>query len=218
MTMRPMLFPLGVIMVAVLWLAPWSALGVGPFSTHMIVHIGLVALAAPVLVLGIAGTRFDPVARFAAWFPPIQVSMAEFLVVWGWHTPLLHHAARHSRVALVAEQSLFLITGLWLWFAVLGGAAEQRRQRAALGIIALLLTSIHMTLLGALLVLAPRALFGDHAPAGLGEFQLASAALDDQHMGGTIMLIVGGISYLAGGLGLTITLLRSTAVQPRVSL
>jgi putative membrane protein len=218
MTMHPTLFLLGIITLAVLWLSPWSALGVGPFSTHMIVHIGLVALAAPLIVLGIAGTRFDPVARFAAWFPPIQVSMAEFLVVWGWHTPLLHHAARHSRLALVAEQSLFLITGLWLWFAVLGGAAEQRRQRAALGIIALLLTSIHMTLLGALLVLAPRALFGDHAPAGAGELHLARAALDDQHTGGTIMLIVGGISYLAGGLGLTITLLRSTAVRPRVSL
>jgi putative membrane protein len=215
--MRPLLLLLGVITLAVLWLVPWSALGVAPFSTHMIVHIGLVAVAAPLLVLGIAGSQFDPVARFASWFPPIPVSMAEFLVVWGWHTPLLHHAARQSHVALIAEQSLFLVTGLWLWFAVFGGAAAQRRQRAATGIVALLLTSMHMTLLGALLVLAPRPLF-EHGDGASGVTHLNTAALDDQQLGGTIMLIVGGLAYLAGGLGLTKLLLRSGDFRPRLSL
>ena len=214
-----MLLLLGVITLAALWLTPWSALGVAPFSAHMIVHIGLVAVAAPLLVLGVAGSDVDPVVRFASWFPAIPISMAEFLIVWGWHTPLLHHAARQSRLAMIAEQSLFLFSGLWLWLAVFGGAAEQRRRRGPLGIVALLLTSIHMTLLGALLVLAPRPLF-EHvdAPADLGHLRAASRALDDQHLGGAIMLIVGGFSYLAGALGLTRMLLRRTALRPRLGL
>jgi putative membrane protein len=50
---------------------------------------------------------------------------------------------------------------------------------------------MHMTLLGALFALPPRPLY---AHAG---------SLADQHLGGVIMLLVGGASYLAGGLWLT---------------
>jgi putative membrane protein len=57
------------------------------------------------------------------------------------------------------------------------------------------LTSMHMTLLGALLALTPRALYAGHGSAGSG-----IGAVEDQHLGGAIMLIVGGVSYLAGAL------------------
>jgi putative membrane protein len=33
--------------------------------------------------------------------------------------------------------------------------------------------------------------------------------LDDQHLGGAIMLLVGGVAYLAGGVWLTAGLLRA---------
>ena len=61
---------------------------------------------------------------------------------------------------------------------------------------------MHMTLLGALLALAPRALY-QHATHFPGLTQL-----EDQHLGGAVMLIVGGASYLAGGLWLTAGLIR----------
>ena len=51
------------------------------------------------------------------------------------------------------------------------------------------------TLLGAVFVLTPRALY---ATATTPE------ALWEQHLGGGIMLLVGGASYLAGGLWLTV--------------
>ena len=73
-------------------------------------------------------------------------------------------------------------------------------MRAAAGVVALLLTSMHMTLLGALLALSPRPLY---AHAGHGP-----SALDEQHLGGAIMLGVGGVSYLAGGLWLSVRLLH----------
>ena len=59
-----------------------------------------------------------------------------------------------------------------------------------------------MTLLGALLALPPRALYAHHAEAG------ALAPLEDQHLGGAIMLVAGGVAYLAGGLALTVEILR----------
>ena len=72
-------------------------------------------------------------------------------------------------------------------------------MRAGAGVLALLLTSMHMTLLGALLALAPRPLYAH--PASV-------AALDEQHLGGAIMLAVGGVSYLAGGLWLSMRILQ----------
>ncbi len=100
------------------------------------------------------------------------------------------------------------------------------RGRRAAGIVGLLLTSMHMTLLGALLALTPRPLYqhlggmgdiggigGIVGIAGIGVL----SPLEDQHLGGAIMLLVGGIAYLAGGLWLTAGLLRSSAVtgEPR---
>src|SRR5688500_10885480 len=101
---RPIIFILAALTLAALWLTPWVSWGVAPFSSHMIVHMGIVAVAAPLLALGLAGTAFDPVARWPALFPPILVSLLEFVIVWVWHTPALHHAARHLDLAFVAEQ------------------------------------------------------------------------------------------------------------------
>lgn len=61
---------------------------------------------------------------------------------------------------------------------------------------------MHMTLLGALLALTPRPLY-----THTSEFSPLTP-IEDQHVGGAIMLLVGGISYLAGGLWLVIGLLR----------
>ncbi|HSQ13233.1 MAG TPA: cytochrome c oxidase assembly protein, partial [Candidatus Deferrimicrobium sp.] len=77
-----------------------------------------------------------------------------------------------------------------------------------------LLTSMHMTLLGVLLALAPRPLFA-HDTADATHALYSLAALADQQLGGAIMLLVGGVAYLAGGLWLTAGLLRSVDYRQR---
>jgi putative membrane protein len=169
--------------------------------------MGVVAIAAPFLALGIAGSSLDPVRKWPALFPPIPISVVELVVVWAWHAPVLHLAARHGIAALVAEQAAFLVAGVLVWLAAFGGDRAQRRERAGAGVAALLLTSMHMTLLGALLALSPRPLY-THA----GHFSRLTP-LEDQHLGGAIMLLIGGISYLAGGLWLTAGLVRGATTK-----
>jgi putative membrane protein len=166
------------------------------FTTHMVLHITVVAVVAPLVALAVAGRSIDPVRKAPRVFAPVQASFVELAVVWAWHTPALHHAGQHSAIWFAAEQAMFLTCGLWLWLSALGGDRDDR-DRAGAGVIALLLTSVHMTLLGALIALSTRALFGH--------------PLDDQHLGGAIMLLVGGLAYLAGGLGLVVRLLREGA-------
>ncbi|MBW3563288.1 MAG: cytochrome c oxidase assembly protein [Acidobacteria bacterium] len=172
----------GIALLAFLWLGPLPELAAHSFSAHMTLHMGVVAVAAPLIAIGI-GPR-----RLPAMFAPIPLSLVELIVVWAWHAPALHMSARHGPGVMVVEQSMFFAAGLLVWISSL--------HRIGTGIVALLLTSMHMTLLGALLALTPRSLYA-HA-----------TSLPDQHLGGAIMLLIGGVSYLFGGLWLTLRLLR----------
>jgi putative membrane protein len=208
--MRRWLALLGAVVLAFVWIGPLRALVPGAFSAHMTLHMAVVAVAAPLLALGVAGSRWDPVRRAPWLFPALIASLLELLLVWGWHTPALHRAARESTLAFVLEQASFLLSGLWLWLAAVGGDARSR-QRRGMGVLALLLTSMHMTLLGALLGLPPRPLYDlahshEHAHGALPPL----GALADQHLGGAIMILLGGLSYLVGGLWLSLSLVRDS--------
>ncbi|MBI2389692.1 MAG: cytochrome c oxidase assembly protein [Deltaproteobacteria bacterium] len=192
---RPWLFALGIAALAAAWGWPLPAFGVPPFSLHMAQHMIVVAIAAPLLALGIAGGPLDPAVRAPAVFSPIPASMVEMVVVWAWHAPAMHHLARHSTLGLLAEQATFLLAGVALWISVVGGGEALRRARAFAGVTGLLLTFMHMTLLGALVALTPRDLYGHH-----GHHPLPSLA--DQQIGGAVMLFVSGVVYLGGALAL----------------
>ena len=187
--MRVIALALGLLALAAAWLAPIPA---GHFTDHMTRHMLLVAVASPLLAVAAAGTRFDPALRAPRLLAPVPLSMLELIAVWAWHVPLLHGAAREHALVGAAEQATFLVTGLALWTASAGG--RPGRARTGAGVLALLLTSMHMTLLGALLALGTRPLY-------------THATLEDQHLGGAVMILVGGIAYLAGGLALAARLL-----------
>lgn len=208
-TYRLVLWNGGWMVLCLAWLSPLIDMARTAFFAHMMLHMMVVAIAAPMIAIAMAGARFDPV-RHAPWFfAAIPASVGELLLVWTWHLPVPHHWARYSTTGLVVEQASFLGVGLWLWLSAFGGETPRSRQRSAAGTIGLLLTSMHMTLLGALLALSPRPLFDHHHGTG------GMTPLEDQHLGGAVMLVVGGIAYLAGGLWLTIDLVRESSVHSR---
>lgn len=157
----------------------WGAGSNASFSVHMARHMVIVAVAAPLIVLGVPWLGSLPVS-------PLGATLVEFAVVWGWHLPALHEAARFSLVWYVAEQGSFLIAGGLIWIAVL------RRGAELAGAGGLLLTSMHMTLLGALLILGARPLYSAICYGG--------DPLEDQQLGGMIMLGLGTPVYLFAGL------------------
>jgi putative membrane protein len=199
--MRHFLLITGFLILAAAWLGPLPSLARMAFFAHMTMHMAVVAGAAPLIALGIASTSWDPVEKEPRLFAAIPASFLELIVVWAWHAPAAHHAARSSTAVMAVEQASFFLAGLLLWLSAFGGERRAEPSRAAAGVVGLLLTSMHMTLLGALLALAPRPLYAhSHGFAGW-------TAMEDQQLGGAIMLAAGGISYLIGGLGLTAKIL-----------
>jgi putative membrane protein len=182
------------ILLAALWLGPLPSLARASFTAHMTLHVGVIACAAPLLAFGLAGTARDPARAHPLLFAALPAAALELVIVWAWHAPVLHHAARGSTTGLMLEQASFLAAGWFVWMSALGGDPHDPGNRAGLGVVALLLTSMHMTLLGAVLSLGPRPLY--HG----GQELASAAALGDQHLGGAIMLMAGAAVYLIGGL------------------
>ncbi len=184
----------GIAVLATVWLGPLLTTWRESFASGMVAHMSVVAIAAPLIAIGLPD-RLRPGHAMPAALP-VLASLFELLVVWGWHAPAARLLAETSLAITMLEQASFLAAGLLLWSTSFAGC---ERIHAATGAGALLLTSIHMTLLGALLALSPRPLYGT------GEVTCFGVVLDagqDQQLGGVIMLAVGAVVYLVGGLRL----------------
>ena len=197
----------GIAVLLLAWAGPLPGLVAGSFAAHMTLHMTVVGIGVPLLAAGVG-----PWVGQQGWLRsqlalPIAVSIVDLVVVWGWHAPTLHHASRTTPLALAAEQASFALVSLLVWLVALASTAETRRSAALAGAMALFFTSMHMTLLGALIGLAPRPIYGEHLHGGPGGLP----ALVDQQLGGVIMLAIGGVIYLAGGLMLMARVLQRQA-------
>lgn len=194
----------GIVVLILAWAGPLPGMVPGSFAAHMTLHMTVVGIGIPLLAAGIG-----PWVAQREWLRsqvalPIAVSIIDLVVVWGWHAPVLHQASRTLPKALAAEQASFALVSLLVWLVALASTVETRRSAALAGAMALFFTSMHMTLLGALVGLAPRPVYGEHLHDAIGGLP----PLVDQQLGGVIMLAIGGVIYLAGGLMLIARVLQ----------
>jgi len=173
----------GLGLLAGLWAGPLPGLAGASMTAHMLLHLGVV-IAVPALLAPRWPARLP--APGPAWLA--AAALLEMAVVWGWHAPAAHFAARTTTAGLVAEQASFLAAGCLLWASV--GAAGRLGGAAVL-----LATVMHMTLLGALIGLSPRVLC-----VVPGALPFGLTALEDQQLAGALMAGLGGAAYLGAAL------------------
>jgi putative membrane protein len=176
--------------LAALWLSPLAPMSRTAFSIHMLLHLGVVVVAAPLIGFALA-RRLPPFAGFSealSWC--LLAGVFELVVVWGWHVPRLHDAAARSGGIFVLEQASFLLAGLALWTAAF---AARTRLAAGAAAIVLFFTFTHMTMFGLVLTLSPHLLYDPDLCRGAFGLE----RLDDQHLGGVLMAVGGGLPYLA---------------------
>lgn len=201
--MRRFYLTLGVLVLAMSWIGPLLILSRGSMAAHMFTHMGVVAIAAPLIALGLAHRSGLRKMQTLIGLP-IMASLVELVVVWGWHAPSARRWAENTLSGTVVEQASFLAAGLFLWLSCLAAANTDKAAHQAASAFGLLLTTIHMTLLGALLALSPRPLYGF---ADVTCFGTTLTAEQDQQLGAVAMLLVGAVAYLAGGVALLAGLL-----------
>ena len=187
-------------------LSPLHWLGERVFTLHMIEHEVVMALAAPLLVLARpAGAlawalpaawrrpmlRWRPRGLWAVLTAPVFATVAHGIAIWAWHVPALFDAAVQHVTLHRLQHLSFVLTALLFWWALL------RRCTAGAAAMHLFVTMLHTGLLGTLMALAPRVLYGAQtARSGL----LGLTALEDQQLAGLVMWIPAGTVYAGAAL------------------
>ncbi|HEX2079513.1 MAG TPA: cytochrome c oxidase assembly protein [Longimicrobium sp.] len=204
--------------------SPLHPLGEVLFSAHMAQHELLVAVAAPLLVLGrplvpllwavpvrwrrAAGGWAKSSSVRAGWravSAPLAAWLLHAAALWLWHLPAAYQAALGSAAVHAAQHAAFLGTGLLFWWALFHGREGRMGYGAA--VFYLFATAMHSGALGALLALSPTPWYpaygGVTAAWGL-------TPLEDQQLAGLIMWIPAGLSYLVAGLALLAAWMRES--------
>ena len=217
-------FALGIAVLLVALVSPLAALADRSFSMHMIEHEMLMVVAAPLLVRarpleawawalsiaardrGVRLTRATAVARsWRSATSPVSATVVHALALWIWHAPVLFVAALASEPLHVLQHICFFASALAFWWAMFGGAA---RNPGPISLACLFATMLHTSALGALLTLAPSAVYGSGEPRVFG-----LTPLQDQQLGGLVMWVPGGLAYIIAGLAIVAHWLA----PPRVS-
>lgn len=196
--------------VAVLFLAlasPLHALSEDYlFTAHMVQHLLLTLVAAPLLLAGtpgwllraiLAATRLAGVARFL--LHPVVAFLAFNVVFLAAHLPGLYEQALALEPFHAIEHQLFLVTAFVFWLPILSPLPDALPRYPVVGQILYFFAQMFpSTLLGALLTHADRPLYPTYemAPRIVPEL----GALADQQIGGLLMWVGGGTYFvLAAG-------------------
>ena len=217
-------FAAGWATLLVAMVSPLHRLGSALFSAHMVQHELLMALAAPLLVLGrpvvpllfalpmrwrrAAGGWAKSAPVRGAWrvvTGPFAAWLLHAAALWIWHLPGAWQAALRSGGMHTLQHASFLGTGLLFWWTVIHG--REGRMGYGASVFYLFATAMHSGGLGALLTFAPRPWYPAYED---GAAAWGLTALEDQQLAGLIMWIPAGASYAVAGLVLLAMWMRES--------
>jgi putative membrane protein len=190
-------------------------------------HELLMVLAAPLLVLGRplipflwgfplgwrqrigALTKTAAVQRTWRWLTlPVVAWTVHAIVLWGWHLPVLFQATLTSDLVHSAQHISFLGSALLFWWAVLRG--REGHMGYGKSVVYIFTTAVHTSILGALLTFSPMLWYPAYAKTTSA---WGLTPLEDQQLGGLIMWVPAGITYVIAGLALMAGWMRESELR-----
>jgi putative copper resistance protein D len=178
------------------------------FSVHMVQHMLLELVAAPLLLLGAPGTlalrAASPSVRrglvrllhsriVAALSFPLLGWLVFAAVNWGWHFSTLYDQALENPALHYFQHATFLLAALLFWWPVIGADPARWRLPYPVRLFYLFLAMPQNSFLGVALMGAPAALY-PHYLSNLRSW--GPPALADQSLGGILMWVGGDVVFL----------------------
>jgi cytochrome c oxidase assembly factor CtaG len=205
--------------------SPLHWLGEHLFTFHMIEHEIIMAVSAPLLVLANpVGTllwglphhlrvavgramRHRAVSIPWRWLScGSQATLLHALAIWAWHAPVLFDAAV-TNVAVHRLQHLsFFLSAVLFWWSVF------RRSEAGAAAWHVFVTMLHTSVLGALMALSPRVLYGAQTATSAA---WGLTPLEDQQLAGIIMWVPAGTIYAGAALALAAIWIKQAGERTR---
>ncbi len=171
------------------------------FLAHMVQHLLLQTIWAPLLILGIPGWLLRPLVRWTAvqrlgrWMTrPRNAAIIFHGMVYGWHLPTMYDLALRHHPVHIAEHLLFMSTAVIFWWPLFSPIEEVPRARHGVQAVYLLLNLAPMKLLGLIIAVSNTLIYNFYAtqPRVWG-----LTALGDQRLGGLVMWVLGGLPLWA---------------------
>jgi putative membrane protein len=207
---RTWLFSAGLATIGVALLSPIEAYEGSLFSVHMVQHMLLELLAAPLLLAGAPITLALRAARpsirrrilrvlqsgvvHAISFP--VVAWVLFAAVnWGWHFSVLYDQALENALLHHVQHATFLGAALLFWWPAIGADPSPWRLAHPVRILYLFLAMPQNSFLGVALMSASTVLYPHYVT---NQRSWGISPIDDQALGGVLMWVVGDVAFLVG--------------------
>lgn len=191
------------------------------FSLHMVQHLLLMMVAAPLLALSAPVTQLlraaPPEIRQGWIIPvlhsrlveglghPVVAALTFTVVVWGSHFTALFELALENQGVHDLEHAAYLAAAILFWWPVIAADPARRRMPFPVRALYLLVQVPVNSFLGMAFVFAPAPLYAHYA--ALGSIY-GTTALADQQLAGGIMWLVGDVVFLGGILGIIAAWMR----------
>lgn len=210
-------FAAGLGTVAVALSPPLERMAAERFAAHMLQHLLLILVAAPLVAAGRPvrvirgahpparrrrtgrrlGSRLRPLRVLAGH--PVVVWMAASAGLWLWHSPALYGLALRHEAVHAAEHLTFFAAFAWFWTKVINAGRPRthtaRRLSARPAALALTFaTALASGALGAVLTFAGAPLYPEQAARAAAA---GVSPLEDQQLAGALMWMPPGLVYLA---------------------
>jgi putative membrane protein len=208
---QPLAFAAAILALVVALLSPLDPASDELQSAHMIQHMLIMMIAAPLFVMGAPALvmlwalprawRHDiaqQLGRLGSWRPPwyllwqpVLLCALFALALWVWHFPALYEAALRNRPVHEVQHISFFVVSCLFWRVLLDPLSRLRMNVAA-GVLYLFVTSLHATFLGVFMTLSPRVWYADYVPR-TPTWNLTP--LEDQQLAGLIMWMPACMLY-----------------------
>jgi len=203
--------------LAIALASPIERLSADLFWVHMIQHVLLIAVAAPLFVLGAPwirlwrclpletrrwlagglshGERTAPLRAISRVLgKPVPSFIAFSVVLLGWHVPVFFDATLRSETLHAFEHTLFFFTAVLFWKQVIPSAPLHIRLSSPQRVVFLIGGMIVSWALAVVLALAPHPLYDYYAdlssrPGGI-------SAMADQQLAAGVMWVPGSVTFL----------------------
>jgi putative membrane protein len=169
------------------------------FSAHMVQHLLLALVVAPLMIMGTTGSMLRPllalrgIGPLARWATNPMRCFAIFnVVVAGWHLPPMYNYALAHHPVHILQHLMFLAASVLMWWPVLSPLPELPRLSYPGQMLYLFLLSIPMAIVSVYIAYADTLLYPSYAAAPR---VWGITPMDDQLIGGLIMWIPGGLFF-----------------------
>ena len=223
-------FVVAMLALGVALLSPLEPLSSALASAHMVQHVLLILVAAPLLAFSAPSStllRGSPLSvrrasgrwrrrlrlRAAAFAPlrnPAMVWLLHVATLWVWHSASAYDATLESEAVHILEHVTFVVTGVLFWRSVIGSRSAGRVSNGV-GVLLVFGMSMQSVFLSALLTFASEPWYEGYA-ATTAAWGLEPLA--DQQLAGAIMWIPAGAVYVLVGLTLLASWIRLSEREP----